>query len=122
MAPSPADQALTLIAMRQARRRTFNERLADIDFAPDPMLYRCECGLVACSSAIKLTGLDYAGLRADPRRFAVFADHAIPEAERVVATRGGWAIVEKLPGPAADFAVNTHVPSAAVERWLASTT
>jgi hypothetical protein len=122
MASSPAEQALTLIALRQARRRTFNERLAEIDFAPEPMLYRCECGLVACSTAIKLTGLDYAGLRADPRRFAVLAEHAIPEAERVVATGRGWATIEKIPGPAADFAVATHTASAAVERWIGSIT
>jgi len=55
-------------------------------------------------------------------RFAVWGEHAIPEAEEVVATRGGWAIIEKLPGPAADFAAATHVPSAAVERWIGSTT
>src|SRR5215210_872622 len=116
MPSSPAEQALTLIALRQARRRSFNERLAGIDFAPEAMLYRCECGLVACETAIKLTGLDYKGLRAHPRRFAVFAEHAIPEAEQVVATRGAWAIVEKLAGPAADFAAATHIPSAAVER------
>ena len=122
MASSPADQALTLIAFRQARRRTFNERLAEIEFAPEAMLYRCECGLVACETAIKLSGLDYMGLRANPRRFAVWSEHAIPEAEEVVATRGGWAIVEKLPGAAADFAAATHVPSAAVERWIGSTT
>ena len=77
MASSPADQALTLIAFRQARRRTFNERLAEIEFAPDAMLYRCECGLVACETAIKLTGLDYMGLRNNPRRFAVFAEHGV---------------------------------------------
>ncbi len=81
MASSPADQALTLIAFRQARRRTFNERLAEIEFAPEAMLYRCECGLVACETAIKLTGLDYMGVRANPRRFVVFGEHAILEAE-----------------------------------------
>jgi hypothetical protein len=122
MASSPADHALTLIAFRQARRRTFNERLAELDFAPEAMLYRCECGLVACETAIRLTGLDYMGLRANSRRFAVWAEHLIPEAEEVVAVRGGWAIIEKLPGPAAEFAAATHVPSAAVERWIGSTT
>jgi hypothetical protein len=39
-----------------------------------------------------------------------------------VATRGAWAIIEKVAGPAADFAAATHTPSAAVERWLASAT
>jgi hypothetical protein len=86
------------------------------------MLYRCECGLVACGTAIKLTGLDYMGVRASPRRFVVFTEHAILEAEEVVSTRGAWAIIEKVPGLAADFAVATHVPSAAVERWIGSTT
>jgi hypothetical protein len=120
MASSPAEQALTLIAFRQARRRTFNERLAEIEFAPEAMLYRCECGLVACGTAIKLTGLDYMGVRANPRRFVVFGEHAIAEAEDVVATRGGWAIIEKVAGPAAEFAAATHTPSAAVERWIGS--
>src|SRR4051812_2719635 len=120
MASSPAEQALTLIAFRQARRRTFNERLAEIEFSPETMLYRCECGLVACGTAIKLTGLDYMGLRANPRRFVVFSEHAITDAEGVVATRGAWAIIEKVPGPAADFAAMTHTPSAAVERWIGS--
>src|SRR4051794_27727043 len=113
MASSPADQALTLIAFRQARRRTFNERLAEIDFADEALPYRCECGLVACGAAIRLTGLEYAELRAVPSRFAVFADHIIDEAERVVELRRGWALVEKLPGMAADFAIRTHTPSAA---------
>jgi hypothetical protein len=122
MASSPAEQALTLIAFRQARRRTFNERLAEIEFAPEAMLYRCECGLVACETAIKLTGLDYMGVRANPRRFVVFGAHAILEAETVVATRGAWAIIEKVPGSAADFAAATHTPSAAVERWMSSRT
>jgi hypothetical protein len=122
MASSPADQALTLIAVRQARRRTFNERLAEIEFGPEAMLYLCECGLVACATTIKLTGFDFMGLRANPRRFAVFAEHAISEAEEVVTTRGAWAIIEKAPGPAADFAAATHTPSSAVERWLASAT
>jgi hypothetical protein len=86
------------------------------------MLYRCECGLVACGTAIKLTGLDYMGVRANPRRFVVLGEHAILEAEEVVATRGVWAIIEKVPGPAADFAAATHKPSAAVERWIGSAT
>jgi hypothetical protein len=77
---------------------------------------------VACETAIKLTGLDYISLRANPLRFAVLSAHMIPEAEQVVATRGAWSVVEKLPGAAAEFAEMTHTPSAAVERWIASTT
>jgi len=69
-----------------------------------------------------MTGLDYMGLRAKPTRFAVWGEHAILEAEEVVATRGGWSIIQKLPGAAADFAAATHAPSAAVERWIGSTT
>ena len=48
------------------------------------------------------------GLRANPRRFAVFAEHAIPEAEDVVATRGGWAISRRPPGPRPTSPPPTH--------------
>ena len=95
---STTDRVLELVALRQARRRAFNERLSllDDDLAGDEArLFRCECGLIGCATTIKLSAEDFAGLRADPRRFAVHAEHVIPEAEHVVSTRHGHAIIEK---------------------------
>ena len=50
-------------------------------------------------------------MRAEPRHFAVLADHVLPEAERVVANHRGWAIVEKLAGSGSEIAVRTHAPA-----------
>ena len=105
---SPADRALELVAQRQVRRRGFNDRLAALGDFGEATPYRCECGLVACGAAIKLTADEYADVRAHRRHFAVLAAHALPEAERVVDRHRGWVIVEKPPGPAADVAVRTH--------------
>lgn len=108
MDSSSSDQALILIAFRQARRRGFNDRLAAMEPIGEVMPYRCECGLVACGSALRMTEREYAEVRAHPRRFVVLAAHIIGEAEFVVESHRGWAVVEKLPGPAAAFATRTH--------------
>ena len=106
---SPADRALEHVAQRQVRRRGFNDRLAALGDFGEATPYRCECGLVACGAAIQLTADEYAEVRAEPLHFAVLAAHALPEAERVIATHRGWVTVETVPGPAADLAVRTHV-------------
>ena len=46
--------------------------------------------------AIKLTSEEYEELRSHPNRFAVFAEHTIPEAEHVIAGHRGWLLVEPL--------------------------
>jgi hypothetical protein len=95
MASAP-DRALEQVAARQRQRRDFNERLAALetpDFEATP--YRCECGLIACGAAIKLTRDEYVEVRSDPRRFAVFAEHVMADADRVLARRRGWAVIEQ---------------------------
>ncbi len=105
---SPADRALELVAQRQAHRRGFNDRLEVLDSSEEATPYRCECGLIACGAVIKLTASEYAGVRSDPRQFAVLAGHALPDAERVVASRRGWAIVEKFPGSGSEIATRDY--------------
>jgi hypothetical protein len=118
--PGPTDRLLELVAVHQARRRAFNERLSQLDEAGSDdreLLFRCECGLISCAATIRLSADDYAAIRATPRRFAVHADHVIPEAEHVVATQGGHAIVEKpldAPVPPAVRSTRiTEIPSVA---------
>ncbi|HWK28202.1 MAG TPA: hypothetical protein VNS09_16675 [Solirubrobacter sp.] len=111
MESSSSDQALVLIAFRQARRRAFNDRLAALDPIGEVMPWRCECGLVACGSALRMTEREYADVRAHPRRFVVLPAHIVGEAEYVADSRRGWTVVEKLPGPAAAFVTRTHVPA-----------
>jgi hypothetical protein len=107
---SPADRAIRLVAQRQAQRRGFNDRLAELDSSDEATPFRCECGLIACGVVIKLTAGEYAGVRADPRQFAVLAEHALEDAERVVASRRGWAIVEKFPGSGSEIATRDYEP------------
>jgi hypothetical protein len=102
---SPADRALELVAQRQARRRGFNDRLMALQSPEAVMPFRCECGLIACGAAIQLSAGEYDEVRADPRRFAVLADHVLPDAERVLERRRGWVIVEKLAGPGSAVAM-----------------
>ncbi len=107
------------MTLRQAKRRSFNERLAAMEPADpdaDTTLFRCECGLIACGAAIRLTPDEYDQLRAEPRHFAVLTSHAIPEGEHVVGRHRGWATVEKFPGPGGDLAVSTHRRSSAKRR------
>ena len=95
MASAP-DRALEQVAARQQQRRQFNQRLAAIETLDlEAMPYRCECGLIACGAAIKLTRDEYAEVRADARRFAVLADHVMPDADRVVERHRGWAVIEQ---------------------------
>ena len=93
---SAADRALAQVAERQQQRRGFNQRLAGIE-TPDhrPTRFRCECGLIACGATIQLTGGEYAELRSDARHFAMLAGHVISGADRIVARRRGWVIVEQ---------------------------
>jgi hypothetical protein len=112
---STTDRVLELVALRQARRRAFNERLSRLDVALDPdaaLLFRCECGLIGCAATIKLRAEDYAALRAEPRQLAVHVDHVIHEAEDVVETRRSHAIVRtRLPASGSglsDSATRAH--------------
>ena len=94
--PAGTDRALESVANRQARRRAFNEQLDRM--GGEPLLYRCECGLIGCDAAIRMERQDYASLRSDVRHFGMLSGHVIPEAERVVEHHGAWVTVEKPAG------------------------
>jgi hypothetical protein len=94
-----ADRALELVAQRQARRRAFNERLARLGLPSDDVLIRCECGLIGCGAALRLSPGEYADLRAHRRWFAALASHVIPEAEVVRSSHGSWVTIEKPVDP-----------------------
>lgn len=56
----------------------------------------CECGHLDCREELALPRPEYEEVRSRPRRFIVLPGHEIPDAERVVAERDGWNVVEKL--------------------------
>ena len=92
----PSERAVQQIAFRQARRRHFNDRLAALDPDAEIARFRCECGLIACGTALGLTAEEYAEVRAAPLHFAVHADHVLPETDRVVATHAGWVTIASV--------------------------
>jgi hypothetical protein len=58
--------------------------------------FRCECGLLDCAEAVRLTPVEYEHVRADSRRFVVVAGHEILRAEVVVERHSGYLLVEKV--------------------------
>ncbi len=94
--------------MRQAQRRRFNDRLAELDqWAEGPLAIRCECALVGCASTLKLTPWEYTSVRAHPTHFVVLADHVEPETDVLLGTQRGWAVIEKPQGVGRDVALRT---------------
>jgi hypothetical protein len=107
----PSDRLIELVALRQAQRRRFNERLAALDqWAEGPLPLRCECALVGCAATLKLTPWEYASVRAHAARFVVLVDHVEPETDEVVGTQRGWAVIEKPEGIGRDVALRTTSP------------
>jgi hypothetical protein len=57
--------------------------------------FLCECGVSGCEEPIEMTGREYESVRANPRRFALIADHAIGTTETIVERHQRYAVVEK---------------------------
>jgi hypothetical protein len=90
------DRALEQVAARQQQRREFNQRLAGLETQnSEAMPYRCECGLIACGAAIRLTREEYFEVRSHLRHFVVFAEHVMPDVDQVRTRRRGWAVIEQ---------------------------
>jgi hypothetical protein len=88
------------IAENQALFRAMNDRMAVWDErreapADEAHLFFCECGEPTCLERVHLTLAEYAAIRESPVRFAVLAGHVFPEAEKIVAERDGYLVVEK---------------------------
>jgi hypothetical protein len=71
-----------------------------------PVGFRCECARLGCNQLVELTVREYEEIREHPRRFVVVPGHEFAEVEKVVETRRGYLIVEKLD-PAAEVAERT---------------
>ena len=95
-----ASQREVRIAKNQAMFRAVNERITawpERQEAPaaDMLMFYCECADEHCFERVYLTAREYEEICADSSRFAVADGHVYPEAERVVAEREGYEVVEK---------------------------
>jgi hypothetical protein len=64
----------------------------------------CECAQAQCMKLLEVSHDTYNDVRANPLRFIVAPGHELPEFERVISNEGGYLIVEKHPGDAAETA------------------
>jgi hypothetical protein len=115
------DRRRDRIARNETSFRDINERLHDglqqVPGNPQLLEFICECGHRTCEQHIQLSLAEYEQVRLDSRHFAIVPGHAIPGAERVVATRERFAVVEKI-GDAVEFtdAADARAPGEAGRR------
>jgi hypothetical protein len=88
--------------------RDVNERLKGVsegfgDVLPDFEII-CECGNATCAERISVTFEEYEQLRAQGTQFAVRRGHESLDIETIVEDRGGYLVVRKDPGRAAELA------------------
>jgi hypothetical protein len=87
-------------ARNEALFRRVNERVEEVNKAFESILgdadFFCECADVGCMETIRMTLSDYEALREVSTHFVVKPGHVLPENERVVEERDGYAVVEKI--------------------------
>jgi hypothetical protein len=90
----------------EALFREMNERMAEASQGSDGdhLEIFCECADLACASQIELPRSDYDEARLNAATFVVLPNHVDAAVERVVSSRRGYVLVEKL-GDAAEVAV-----------------
>jgi hypothetical protein len=85
-------------AKTESRFRDVNERIAESAerVGSDEVALVCECDDPDCGTSIEATLDDYEDTRANGAHFIVAPGHEHPDRERVLTTRPGYRIVEKL--------------------------
>jgi hypothetical protein len=99
------------IGRNEALFRVVNEQIAELlPGSVGTFEIVCECGDPGCLKVISVSTEAYEGVRADPRRFIVRAEHQIPEVETVVEVVDGvppfgtYFVVQKKEGVASQAA------------------
>jgi hypothetical protein len=92
-----------LIAKTESLFRDVNERISETSqrFGAEEAQLVCECADPECGKQFATPLADYEETRADGAHFVVAPGHEQPEYERVVRSRPGYRIVQKLRGVAA---------------------
>jgi hypothetical protein len=96
--------------------RDVNERLKGVsegfgDVLPEFEIV-CECGEAVCTERISMTLDEYERLRVDAKQFAVRPGHESLDIETIVADHGGYLVVRKDAGRAAEVARESDPRSA----------
>jgi hypothetical protein len=75
--------------------RAVNERIRELEGDRADYYFICECGDDSCTRAMLMTAHEYAGVRADPRCFAVLPGHEQSAREQIVGRGSSYVVVRK---------------------------
>jgi hypothetical protein len=95
------------VARNESIARNINEGIEEAKASTSSEGYirmLCECGGAECDRLVAITVGEYEDVRRDPRRFAVVADHIVPDVELVVSRTERFTVVQKREGPPAEVA------------------
>ena len=87
------------LAQNEALFREVNEKVEAIaaQHGDDDHVYEfyCECSNADCTLQVRATLAAYEAVRAEPTRFLVFPQHALPDIEEILERTKEWWVVEK---------------------------
>jgi hypothetical protein len=102
------DERARRIGHNEALFREVNDRIErvtqSLQVTTERMSILCECGDQSCTERVEVSLPDYERIRADSALFFVCTGHEQPDVEDVVEQTGGFDVVRKKPGPAAELA------------------
>ena len=100
--------SLEQLVRNQLLLREVNDRIAVIVSADGdaPAEFLCECSNDDCAETLRLSLLEYRGIRSSPNLFVVLPGHETSEVDRQVETHGGFNLVEKTQH--VDLVVGSH--------------
>ncbi|TMM25960.1 MAG: hypothetical protein E6F94_07320 [Actinobacteria bacterium] len=99
--------SLERLARNQALFREVNERLLELSdgFQDGSMQFVCECSNEDCTETVTMNHQAYESVRAHSTFFVIVSGHEILQVEKVIDSRDGWTIVQKVTE--SDYAVET---------------
>lgn len=100
--------SLEQLVRNQMFLREVNDRIAEIVRAENDELaeFLCECSNDDCAETLRLSLLEYRGIRSSPNLFVILPGHETLEVDRVVAAHGGFSLVEKTQH--VDLVLDSH--------------
>jgi hypothetical protein len=83
-------------AFRMYNNRRMQLEPVDAEDDDENIPFVCECGDFECVQALVVTAAEFTEAHSAPNRFMVLPGHVFPDVERIVASRDGYEIVEKI--------------------------
>jgi hypothetical protein len=100
--------SLEQLVRSQVLLREVNDRIAEIVSADGdvPAEFLCECSDGDCVETLRLTLLEYRGIRSLPNLFVILPGHEAAEVDRIVEAHAGFILVEKTQH--VDLVLSSH--------------